>query len=261
MKALICKPIAILAILAGILLFTACQKSENAEEDIFPTADDTMQPTTSAVESRSNPNSAVFPPTANMYGKSYAEWSIEWWKWILSYPCANNPLADQTGANAAQGQSGPVWFLAGNTGGTTTRNVTIPHGKAALFPIINYLNDHPCPDPNFGPAPGQSMEEFLQEGASAIIDLGEGLSVTLDGEAMNNIEDYRFLTSLFNFDANNDLVNCFDPCEAPGVQPYVSDGYWMMLKPLKKGQHTLNFQSSIPMYGFVLDVTFNITVP
>jgi hypothetical protein len=101
MKALICKPIAMLAILAGILFITSCQKSENAEDAILPTADDTVQPTTSAVESRSNPNSAVFPPTANMYGKSYAEWSIEWWKWVMQHKAKAAPFGSWPETQAA----------------------------------------------------------------------------------------------------------------------------------------------------------------
>ena len=45
----------------------------------------------------------------------------------------------------------------------------------------------PCPDPNFQPAPGQTLEEFLQEGAAAFIDLADNLSVTLDGQNMDTL--------------------------------------------------------------------------
>jgi len=48
-----------------------------------------------------------------------------------------NPLLDQTGANAAIGQSGPVWFLAGTTGGTAERAITVPAGKSLFFPLVN----------------------------------------------------------------------------------------------------------------------------
>ena len=50
-----------------------------------------------------------------------------------------NPLLDQTGQNAALGQSGEVWFLAGTTGGSAERTVTVPPGKALFFPIVNNL--------------------------------------------------------------------------------------------------------------------------
>jgi len=67
--------------------------------------------------------------------------------------------------------------------GPVTRSCTIPTGKALFFPIgITYLNDYPCPDPNFQPPPGQTLEEFLTEGAAAIIDLVTELEVIVDGQ-------------------------------------------------------------------------------
>ena len=76
----------------------------------------------------------------NAYGNTYGEWSAEWWQWVLSIPQANSPVADTTGADCAQQQSGPVFFLAGTGGGDpVTRNCTVPAGKALYFPILNSL--------------------------------------------------------------------------------------------------------------------------
>ncbi len=65
--------------------------------------------------------------------------SGHWWQWALSIPAAINPITDATGEFAAVGQSGPVWYLAGNFGGTTVRTVTVPADKALFFPILNYF--------------------------------------------------------------------------------------------------------------------------
>src|SRR5262245_28159783 len=65
----------------------------------------------------SQANPRIFPPQSIPYGKSYGEWSAAWWRWAAAFPVNSNPLLDQTGANAALGQSNSVWFLAGNTGG------------------------------------------------------------------------------------------------------------------------------------------------
>ena len=236
-------------VLAMVIGMTACQK-ENKE----------VADTALAAEDRSNPNSAVYPPTAHVNGKSYGEWTADWWRWAAGIPCATNPIGDPTGANASINQSGPVYFLAGTFGGAVTRNVTIPHGKKILFPIINLLMDHPCPDPNFGPAPGQSLEEFLTESAAELVDMAGGLEVTLDGVALNNEENYRFPSGLFYFTGNTDLTNCFDPCITGEEQADASDGYWMILKPLSYGQHTLRFKAGVPAFGFALDVTYNMTI-
>src|SRR5882672_9250621 len=61
------------------------------------------------------------------YGKTYGQWVVAYWQWAMSIPIANNPWAnDPTGAYAAIGQSGPVWFLGGTLGDSVTRNITIP---------------------------------------------------------------------------------------------------------------------------------------
>ena len=42
-------------------------------------------------------------------------------------------------------RAGPVWFLAGNLGGSSTRTVTIPAGTALFFPVVNtFLGYLPC---------------------------------------------------------------------------------------------------------------------
>ena len=72
----------------------------------------------------------IFPIQSHAYGKTYSQWSAAWWQWAFSIAAPNNPILDQTGQNAAVNQAGNVWFLAGNTGGTSERAVTIPSGKA-----------------------------------------------------------------------------------------------------------------------------------
>src|SRR6185312_9824032 len=87
----------------------------------------------------------VIPPQSHPYGKSYAEWSAEHWKWTYSMPADAHPLTDT--ADVSAGQSGPVWFLGGtfapttdlngNLIGVVDRHVRIPTGKALFFPILD----------------------------------------------------------------------------------------------------------------------------
>ena len=80
----------------------------------------------------------VIPRDANTYGNSSGEWSARWWQWAFSIPAATNPVLDETGAHCAEGQSGPVWFLAGSFfGGTFERACTVPPDKALFLPIVN----------------------------------------------------------------------------------------------------------------------------
>jgi len=56
-------------------------------------------------------NPGIIPPHAKFRGKTYGEWSAEWWRWALSLPTTAHPLLD-TG-DCSEGQSGKVWFLGG----------------------------------------------------------------------------------------------------------------------------------------------------
>src|SRR5439155_25342315 len=78
----------------------------------------------------------VVPPDAFVAGRTIPEWSIEWWRWILSIPVAENPDFDYTGANALQGQppNRPVIFLAQQIEphDPFTRTVSIEEGAYLL---------------------------------------------------------------------------------------------------------------------------------
>ena len=210
-----------------------------------------------------NPDPGVMPINSSPYGKTYGEWGAEWWKWALSFPIDQNPIMDPTGEFASQGQSGPVWFLAGTSGGTAERAVTIPAGKAIFFSMLNLINDYPCPDPNFQPAPGQTLEEFLTEGAAFFIDHTTVLFAEVDGVPLKNLFNYRATSGLFTFTGDPSLVS-FDPCITGAPQQAVADGYWVMLAPLRRGAHTIRFGGTEEFpefdFSFSVDVTFHITV-
>lgn len=243
-----------LSIIAALALVFSCQKENGAV------------PADQTIEERNPANARAFPPTAHPYGKSITDWTADWWRHMYSFGPDDYPilLSDADGPGVSQAglnTTGPVIFLAGSFGQTVTRTITVPHGKALLFPLINFFNDYPCPEEfNFEPAPGQSLEEFLLSPAVPVFEnMISNLSVTLDGNSLNNLTNYRHTTGLFKFTGNPELT-ALDPCVTGTEQDAVSDGYWIMLKPLGYGQHTLNFHSEIPDWGFVVDVTFNITV-
>src|SRR5205823_4113742 len=120
------------------------------------------------------------------------------------------PWWDTAGEFADLGQSGPVWFLAGGAWGYT-KNVTVPAGKALFFPLIDVIDDYPCPLCAFGvpfqPDPGQSLDNFLTYGTSSHPEFGarfyvnwiDGLAATVDGVALRNLFDYRATSPLFYF--------------------------------------------------------------
>src|SRR3954464_2128255 len=61
----------------------------------------------------------VIAPGSTVAGKSIGEWTAEWWNWAGR--ATPSVTADTSGAAATSGQSGPVFFIAGTSGGTVNR--------------------------------------------------------------------------------------------------------------------------------------------
>jgi hypothetical protein len=209
-------------------------------------------------------NAAVFPTSAKPHGQTYSQWSEAWWRWVLAIPSDQNPLVDQTGEDAAFGQSGNVWFLAGNTGGTSGRSVTVPLGKALFVPIFNIIYiGFPCDERNL---PGCEIDQAF-EAANDVAGLvalthpamdGATLVCDLDGTAVPNLAVHRVESdAIYSLTLAAD--NVFGYPAGP-YHPCVDAGYYVMLAPLSAGSHTLHFAAATSDGSFSLDITYHLTV-
>jgi len=105
--------------------------------------------------------------------------------------------------------------------------------------LSSLMNDYPCPDPSFHPAPGQSLYDFLIEPVLPLFDDVTGFEVTFDGVPIVDPLGYRFTSDdLFHF-KGDPTMRAFDTCVTGHRQPAVSDGFYLMFKPMSPGQHTL----------------------
>jgi hypothetical protein len=219
-----------------------------------------MAGTRSVAQADDDARSTVIPRDANAYGNPYGEWSARWWQWAFSIPAATNPGLDETGAHCAEGQSGPVWFLAGSFfGGTFERACTVPAEKALFFPIVNAVfgaGVFDC-EPT---VPGVACNlATLRMAAAASMD-PVTLTASLDGKQLRDLQDQRVQSPAFTLTYPGDNV----PNVPPGTYaPQVADGYWLMLAPLAAGAHTIHFKSIItggPFAGIETEVTYHLIV-
>jgi hypothetical protein len=210
-------------------------------------------------------NPGVAPPQASAYGKTYSQWAATWWQWVVTIPASENPLFDETGANVTTGQSGPVWFLCGvwNESGSATRTATIPAGKALFFPILNYVwvstpDEPPWNEPYTDPESGITYETFMayqQAQIKAAMDAAEDLACEVDGVALRNLTAYREASAFAGVTLPEDNIFGID---AGTYGPGADGGYYLLLTPLRPGEHILHFHGTIG--DFTLDVTYNLTV-
>lgn len=184
-----------------------------------------------ATEGSSQVEKLLHPRSSNPYGFAWEQWAIEWWKWIFSIPKKNSPLLDSTGENGSINQSGPVWFLAGTSGGSAERSCTIPAGKSVMFPIIN-VECNSIKDRTDG--------EGLIKCASSDVDTIKTFGASINGTKIPRPERYRVCTPVFSvlLPAGN-IIGV-----EPGQMQVVSDGYYLLLRPMQTGIHSVQFGGS-----------------
>ena len=198
------------------------------------------------------------------YGKKMSEWSAEWWQYILSTPQNPNPLLDTEGGYCTIVQHGPVWFLEGAIvdAGNVVRTCSIPEDTALFFPLVNGVDINTAAQP---------VNELRAEIAGCM-DAAYNLSLEVDGQAIpaRELMRSRVLSVPFVTVLPANGVPTIPPTPAGIYSPSVDDGYYVMLKPLPVGPHTLHFTGAspgcdYPPTGFhspaiSVDVTYQLTI-
>ena len=182
------------------------------------------------------------------YGKSYNYWTQKWWEWNLLFPKSLHPNVNFTSDKCGYGidPNRPVVFLPQaflDSDPTFDRTCTIPSGKAVLTAIQSG-------DCNYG-AIDIRTENSLRECAMAGND-GTVITVSVDGNTYPHYEEGRRATSdLFNVTV---IPGNIMEYQNLGVQKAIVDGYYIFLKPLSVGEHTVNIKFDTHN---VNDATFN----
>jgi len=195
-----------------------------------------------------------FPPHSRPFHKTFPRWSAEWWQFVLSFPMPENPLLDSTGEKCAIGQHGPVWFLMGALGGSVERRCSVPARKALFFPVVNLVNVNT----------NTQTADALRAEIASCFDGVTTLSVEVDGTPIEGLQRHpdRFRVRSVAFDVTLPAKNLFEVFAVvlpSGIySPAVSDGFYVMLKPLDAGDHLLRIHGESPC-GSPFDVTYRLT--
>ena len=195
---------------------------------------------------------SVVPPGGTVAGLSYADWSAKWWQWVLAIPQDQSPFFDPTGANAAVGQSGDVFFLCGTMEydwagiASADRFVKVPPGKYIFLPVINGEMSPP-EGWEGGPQTWPELVAFCE----SYIDQVTVKDLTVDG---HKVASYRVKTTKDQAAAPTYTMpkGGVFPIE-PGTYPFFSDGYWAMLEPLSMGSHRIVIHGVAEGDGWVFE--------
>lgn len=201
--------------------------------------------------------------TPRVLGKTIGEWSVQWWQWAYSIPTPSNPMLDTSGADCDVGQKGPMWFLVGYFFGDGTpieRDCTVPQGKYILFPIANATWIQTRQDQEANP---QYTETDYRRLANEFLppSVGGDMEATLDGKPIifnpkTPIIQSQSPVFTGKFPEDNVFSDYgYSASDLTGY-PIVSDGWWVVLPPLSRGEHVLYFRAGKSQQN----VTYHLTV-
>ena len=211
--------------------------------------------TPAAASSSSN----IFPPDSEPYGLTYDEHAQNFWKWLLSIPSSESPLADRTGDKCSVGQTNTnssVFYLSGGEG-KVERTCTVPAGKGLVIPVM-------LVEQSDKEIPGASVE-VLTNAAKQDQDGVNSLYLQVDNAEYNYDDLLKYRTQPTEpFQAIFPDNGIFGVTEG-GPSQVVADGFYILTEPLAAGNHTVHFRSSLscPDVGciepaFAQDVKYNI---
>jgi len=213
----------------------------------------------------------AYPVNSVPFGMTYGDWEVAYFQYVFSIPASSNPMLDPSGAacNIAQ-PSGPVFFLnlipdhaffpAWFAGSYAIRTCTIP-SRALSIPIAGWLcSNLELPAPEFTPHGLRKCAATAVDG----IDI-RSLELIVDGKSLSGlIRERRVQSPYFEFrmPAFDSVLPWTDAMSGSAV----SDGYFVLLKPLSPGKHVIQFGgaylSGISPGGLAGDfsVMYNLTV-
>jgi hypothetical protein len=189
-------------------------------------------------------NPGLYSIDESPFGTAYSTWIARWLNWTASIPNAEHPrdFADRT-CNVSQTWK-DVWFLPDTLNGNIVRECEVPFGKAIFIPVTTGWQSV-AESPEFSGKPLNEIKDSLIKGASYCDDYNIVRVAEIDGKKVQGLEGnspYRTnTTQLFNLTYGEN--NIYDV--KPGMTPAFAEGWFLFLKPLPQGDHTLKIDSKI----------------
>lgn len=217
------------------------------------------------------------PINSSPYGIPYKDWTGKWAAWWFVIPKSQNwNFQNAPGVKYVpeecsylQNSSSPVFFLPyvdNSRGSVATVTCNVPQNKALLMSIDGGTSDFS--DPTVKTKTPAELIKLLTKGNV----YPNSFDITLDGHplALTNDEAHKVTSNLFNLTlpANNIWA------EPTGPDQAITQGWWVMLKPLPPGPHTVHYTTGYrdsksdptipPGQGnqapYIQDVTYHLIV-
>jgi hypothetical protein len=185
-------------------------------------------------------------------GIPYNDWIAKWWNWWISVP---NP-GDKGFSECTIGEINQTVLLMNPVVGEASNRCTISTGHSVLLTSLtgecdtgsDYTRNYKTP-----------LDCAIQSD-----EFPEIMGVTIDGTKLGNLSQYEVKNE--NFKITIPTVNWYDiPTNQTGVFDAGAHGYFVFLKPLTAGTHTIDYNVILrsphdPASNFSGDIKYILTV-
>jgi hypothetical protein len=189
-------------------------------------------------------NPGLYSIDESPFGTPYSAWIARWFNWTSGISNTEHPrdFAERT-CNVSQKWK-DVWFLPDTLNGKIVRECEVPVGKAIFVPITTGWQGV-ADNEEFRGKPLNEIKDSIIKGAFYCDNYNVERSAELDGKKVQGLEGdtpYRTnTTGLFNLTYGQS--NIYDI--RPQTSPAFGEGWFLFVKPLPQGDHTIKIHSKI----------------
>lgn len=201
--------------------------------------------------SATNSSDLIYLKDSKPFGVSYPEWTAIWWDWHYGIPSKDDqkdeddlshyhPREAYSPEKCAWHQTDKnVWFLPDGrnllfeSSNPEIRQCTVPYGKALLVQI-------------YGGGCSEAEGLITEKQRRDCVELGLDMvtfTAKVDGiEVMNSEDRYDYLPEIYVYNLTLNNENYYDL--PAGTWKAMSGGYFLFVKPLSIGNHTIEFKET-----------------
>ena len=185
------------------------------------------------------------PASARPHGHSLVDISTAFNQWLYGTPAGSNPNLE--GECEQSPLDSRIWFLPVSLGGESEVTCEIPTGTFLALTPGGWECSSLEPEPFFG-----SNEAELRECVDAGFALLSYVEVSFNGTTVTNLDEYVVTSRLDTLPPDNLLS------ADSGIT--MDKGYFLVLRPLSPGAHTLRAYDEFGDLGFQAGITYTPVV-
>jgi hypothetical protein len=192
-------------------------------------------------------NPALYSIDESPFGIPYSTWIARWWNWTTGISATENHPRESADRSCDVHQEWKnVWFLPDVLNGNMVRNCEVPLGRAIFVPVTTGEKSV-AEQPSLTAKSPDEVKKELIEGTHFCDNYNEINSAQIDGRKIlglaPNSTTYRTNTSdLFQLNwAKGNIYNT-NPIQDRRA---FAEGWFLFVKPLPQGDHTIEIHSSI----------------